>query len=73
MKVTLEFGDEEQEEFFRAVHASEMFTVMWELENTLRNWLKYENHNFKTPDEALDGVRDTLNRLLTDNNLEIGR
>ena len=73
MKAILKFGDEEQDEFYRAVHATRMFTVMWELENTLRDWLKYENHNFKTPDEALDGVRDTLNRLLTDNNLEIGR
>jgi len=48
MKITLEFGDDEQQLAMRSIHGSEAFTRLWDISHTLRNFLKHGDARFKT-------------------------
>jgi len=60
MKAILEFNlPEDQAEHSWAVNAFRMASVISEVMNETRSWLKH-GHNFKTPDEAIEAVREML-------------
>jgi len=57
MKAKLEFNlPEEKNEYTLATKGSHYFSVLYELDQLLRGYLKY-GHKFKTPDEAIDTIR----------------
>ena len=69
MKAILEFNlPEDKEEFEVASKAMDWSLVVWDMEQHLRNKLKYDN-DYKTPNQALEHMRETLNELLIDKGL----
>jgi hypothetical protein len=71
MKARLTFTmPDEREAFEDAVHGGEWNVIVQDMDNALRNWLKY-GHEFKSADEALEAARTKLNELVSVYNLEI--
>ena len=63
MKAILEFNlPEDNQEFELATKASKMYCTLWELDNWLRQEIKYK-------DKELDEVRDKLRELMNDNKI----
>jgi hypothetical protein len=50
---------EEQEEFYAAMNGGEAFSALSGIQERLRIWRKH-GHEFKTADEALDGMWQEL-------------
>jgi hypothetical protein len=66
MKATLEYNlPEEQDLYIGACQGVNIKSVVRDIDNEMRNWLKH-GHSFKSADEALEKVRqmlyDDLNR-----------
>lgn len=60
MKATLEFNlPEEAHEFKVASNAANLEIAIVHIREQIRRWQKH-GHEFKTPDEALEGVRNVL-------------
>ena len=58
MKAKLTFNlPEDQEQFNAATKAMEWALLVWDLDQQCRDWVKYDNHNFKDIQETLQGVR----------------
>jgi len=71
MKATLTFDLPEDECSFRiAGTAMEWALTCFEIDQILRNYLKY-GHEFKTIDEALETVRTRLNEELANRNISL--
>jgi hypothetical protein len=71
MKATLEFDMlEEREELENAIHGGEWKSVVWELDQKLRGYLKYE-HTFKNVDEALEKLREELHDEVNERGLQL--
>jgi len=71
MITTLQFNcPEEQIELQTAIDAGKWKSVATELDEQLRQWVKY-GHQFKHPTEALENTRMRLFDLLQENNLEL--
>ncbi len=67
MKSYLEFelpADEEQ--FNTASKAMDWALIVWDIEQQCRDWIKYNNHDFKSIDDALQGIRDILNETMAE-------
>lgn len=63
MKATLEFDlPEDRIEFEQASHAGALASVLSSLDTDARNFLKH-GHPFKTPDEVLSWVRDSIREV----------
>ena len=64
MKAMLKFNlPEDKEEFEVASKGMDWALVAWDIDQQLRNWIKYD-HKFDDPIHALEGVRDYLNERL---------
>ena len=70
MKRTLEFADDEGEEFLLAVHASDYYGVLWDLSAWLRSEIKHMNHDACTV-QALDCASGKLHELLCERGLDL--
>jgi len=71
MNATLQFIlPEEQHEFQLAIRAADWHSVVWEIDQKLRGYLKY-GHTFKSADEALEEIRKFLHEEVNDRNLEV--
>lgn len=71
MKATLEFNlPEETYQHLVAVHALDWKHVVVEMDQYLRDQLKYGESN-EHGDKALQGARDYLDALCRDNNINI--
>jgi len=71
MKAKLEYNLPEDQSFFNAAYkATEMRSAISDFDNELRNWVKY-GHNFKTADEALEKVRESLHVYLNSYGINI--
>jgi hypothetical protein len=67
--VTLSYRlPDEQDEFDAAVHGVDWQSVLGEVDNEIRNWVKYGNV-FKTVEEALDAARAEIRIRRQDRNL----
>lgn len=67
MKSYIEFelpADEEQ--FNIASKAMDWALIAWDIDQQCRDWVKYDNHQFKTIEEALQGVRDIINEAMAE-------
>jgi len=61
MKATLEFNlPDDRSEHELAIAGPKLLSVLWELDQWLRARVKYEDHKFATPDEALEAARAQL-------------
>ena len=70
MKATLQFNlPEEKEQFSTANRGMDWALVVWEIDQLLRNKLKYEEHVHDTR-KVLEEFRKTLNEMLTDRGLK---
>jgi hypothetical protein len=70
MKVVLEFNlPEDQHNFEACSKGMEWALASWDLDQKLRNWLKYGGYEFQSVDEALEGVRKELHEFLENYNL----
>lgn len=73
MKGILEFNltdPDEAEQFKLAVHAQEMKSVLWDLDQWLRNKIKYSDFPEEVID-ALQNTRDELYSLLQDESINL--
>lgn len=69
MKATLEFNlPEEADDHLMAVRAHCFVSVIFDLDNHIRNWLKH-GHKFDSADDALEKVRDLLWESLREEDL----
>ncbi len=67
MKAKLEFDLPEDEDAFNvASKAMDWALIAWDIEQQCRDWVKYDNHQFKTIEEALQGVRDIINEAMSE-------
>ena len=72
MKATLEFNLPEEESNFRqAIDGHKWKYVVWQLDEHLRRELKYNEALPKEAYVALQDTRDTLHRLVNQDNLEL--
>jgi hypothetical protein len=70
MKVTIEFSDEDAAEDARvALDGWKWKHAMWELDQHLRNELKYNEKLPSAVDEAYESLRNKIREILSDNNL----
>jgi hypothetical protein len=58
----------EEHEFQLANEAADWHSVVWEIDQKLRGYLKY-GHTFQSPDEALQEIRRYLYEEISDRNL----
>ena len=71
MKAKLEFNlPEDKDEFNVASKAMDWALIVWDIEQQCRDWIKYENHEFKTIEEALQGVRDMVQDVMDENGVQ---
>ena len=75
MKAILKFTlPEEQEEFETANNASKYYSVLWDLDQYLRNFVKYPSDR-EDPilTDTMAKVRDELWRLMKEHNLDLNK
>jgi len=59
MKATLEFNlPEESNEHLRAIHVGEAWSTLYDIDNMLRNMLKYGDDRYKTVEELAQAIRE---------------
>lgn len=64
MKTTLEFNcPEDNAEMLRAVHASDAWYLLFELDRELRNIVKHGTSH-KTPESLASEIRETIREVL---------
>lgn len=61
---------EDQNDLTVFMHAYDWALTVWDMDNKLRNWLKY-GHDFKTADESLESVRDELHKILEERSITL--
>jgi hypothetical protein len=74
-KVILEFNlPEEQDEFDTANNAGKYYSVLWDLDQYLRNFVKYPSDR-EDPNltDTMAKVRDELWRLMKEHNLDLNK
>ena len=74
-KVTIEYNlPEEQDEFEIANNASKYYSVIWDLDQYLRNFVKYPSDK-EDPilTDTMAKVRDELWRLMKEYNLDLDK
>ena len=60
MKAILEFTLPEDSDAFKlAQRGSAYFSFLFDLDQTLRDWLKYK-HQFKSPEEVMEKIREMI-------------
>jgi hypothetical protein len=70
MKITIEFSDEDAAEDAKtAIDGWKWKHSMWELDQEIRNTLKYEDNMTDDLYKALESLRDKIREILSDNNL----
>ena len=60
MKIHLEFGDDEPEQAMRAIHGSAAFSALWDMDATLRHFLKHGDDRFKTAQDLAEYMRGEI-------------
>ncbi len=53
---------EEEQDFKLAQRGKDYFKFLWDLDQELRNWLKY-GHNFKSPNKVMEKIREELREV----------
>ena len=74
-KITVEYNlPEEQDEFDTANNASKYYSVLWDLDQYLRNFVKYPSDR-EDPilTDTMAKVRDELWRLMKEYNLDLDK
>jgi hypothetical protein len=74
-KVTIEYNlPDEQDEFEEANNARKYYSVLWELDQYLRNKTKYaDEHTPELFTEAMHLVRDEFWKLMNEHNLDLNK
>lgn len=65
MKIHLEFSDDEPELAMRAIHGSAAFSALWDMDATLRHFLKHGDERFKTAQDLAEYMRGEILNVLT--------
>jgi len=60
VKIHLEFSDDEPALAMRAIHGSVAFTALWDMDSTLRHFLKHGDERFKTAKELAEYMRGEI-------------
>lgn len=60
MKIHLEFSDDEPEVAMRAIHGSAAFSAIWDIDATLRHFLKHGDERFKTAQDLAEYMRGEI-------------
>ena len=64
MRIHLEFADDEQELAMRAIHGSAAFSALWDMDATLRHFLKHGDERFKTAHDVAEYMRGEILNVL---------
>jgi len=60
MKIHLEFSDDEPEQAMQAIHGSAAFSALWDIDATLRHFLKHGDERFKTAQDVAEYMRGEI-------------
>ena len=60
MKLTVGKITFQNDEVKLALNGAKYYFFIWDLDQQLRDWLKYDSHKFKTPEEAIQAIRDMI-------------
>ena len=60
MRIHLEFNDDEQELAMRAIHGSAAFSALWDIDASLRHFLKHGDERFQTPQQLAAYLRGEI-------------
>ena len=60
VKIHLEFNDDEPEMAMRAIHGSAAFSALWDMDATLRHFLKHGDERFQTPQQLAVYLRGEI-------------
>ena len=60
MKIHLEFGDDEPEQAMRAIHGNAAFSALWDMDATLRHFLKHGDERVKTAQDLAAYLRGEI-------------
>lgn len=71
MKSILTFDlPEDKDDHTLAIHGSDFYLAIWDLDQWLRSKLKY-GHDYKTVDDALEEAREQLHGFLEDRGVSL--
>ena len=71
MKVTIEFNDDEKEDLQTALDGYKWKLLVWDLNQKLRSYLKYDEKITEEQDEIVEKIKNDLYELLDDYNLNL--
>jgi hypothetical protein len=60
MNINLKFGPDEQAEANRAIHAGAAWSLLWDMDGTLRHFLKHGDERFQTPQQLAAYLRGEI-------------
>ena len=60
MKLTVGKITFRNDEVRLALNGVKYYDFIHDLDQRLRDWLKYDSHKFKTPEEAMQAIRDMI-------------
>ena len=73
MKLTLEFPlPQEQAEADLAFNAGKWYSLLWDVDNKIRNALKY-GHKYKSADDALKKIREFIYQEMAEEGISFDR
>ena len=65
MKARLEFNlPDDEEQFNAASKAMDWALLAWDIDQQCRDWIKYDNHNFESVEDVLQGIRDIIQETM---------
>jgi len=71
MKAIIEFNlPEDQEQYNVSTRAMDWALLVWELDNSIRNLLKYHPEEYKTSTEALEHIRRDIVEIMEEKGLQ---
>lgn len=64
MKIHLEFSEDEPELAMRAIHGSAAFSALWDMDATLRHFLKHGDERFPNAQKLAEYLRGEILEVL---------
>jgi hypothetical protein len=71
MKARLEFNlPDDEEQFNAASKAMDWALLAWDIDQQCRDWIKYDNHNFESVEDVLQGIRDIIQETMRERRVQ---
>ena len=71
MKAKLEFNlPEDEEQFNAASKAMDWALLVWDIDQQCRDWIKYDNHNFESVEDIIQGIRVMIQEIMDEKGVQ---